>query len=494
MSDILKMIDKVRSKPMSSYSCTTAVPADFVSEIVPSFDTQSFIIKNFTKLQQKGDAIYSPPLQINGMRWRLKIYPNGNGSVRKEYISVFLELSSVPISSGFPETSQYEYRVQMIHQNSSKFISREFVSDFEVGECWGYNRFFRLDLLAEEGYLNTSKDTLELRFQVRASTFFQKCRDMQFFINQLLQQQSQNLSQIRDLKDRLEHYETKNVNSVHVNNLDFGEFSKKKGSKDLHDVTSAIHQQHAIFHDIGGQSNFTEDLKKLSSDANRRNRSFNVEGYESKQRAESSKNISPKVVHAVVLSEPSEANNSALTVSFSSPNLAINTSFSSSSDLSESEGACGFSCGVIKVQNLLDTVANENDQNEPESLNLAGENDVEYVELTHQNRVRMIPPTHKNQFNLDNSFNEGSESSSLTLLNLFDDHRNSLENNESCNSSKISVSSKTAKTTPSDLENIIFKTSVELGFLNQASGLHSDTIAAKMDCQSPVWKPVRNQL
>lgn len=42
----------------------------------------------------------------------------------------------------------------MIHQQSkdlTKSIVREFASDFEVGECWGYNRFFRLDLLASEG-------------------------------------------------------------------------------------------------------------------------------------------------------------------------------------------------------------------------------------------------------------------------------------------------------------------------------------------------------
>lgn len=95
-------------------------------------------MKNFTKLQQKGDAIYSPPLHINGLCWRLKIYPNGNGSVRKEYLSVFLELSS-----GFPEISKYEYRVQMIHQNSTKIIQREFVSDFEVGGEFAhlFNRF-----------------------------------------------------------------------------------------------------------------------------------------------------------------------------------------------------------------------------------------------------------------------------------------------------------------------------------------------------------------
>lgn len=55
----------------------------------------------------------------------------------------------------------------MIHQagrDSDKNIVREFASDFEVGECWGYNRFFRLDLLASEGYLNESLDTLVLRF------------------------------------------------------------------------------------------------------------------------------------------------------------------------------------------------------------------------------------------------------------------------------------------------------------------------------------------
>jgi len=54
----------------------------------------------------------------------------------------------------------------MVHQASSdptKNIIREFASDFEVGECWGYNRFFRLDLLASEGYLSTTSDTLVLR-------------------------------------------------------------------------------------------------------------------------------------------------------------------------------------------------------------------------------------------------------------------------------------------------------------------------------------------
>ena len=73
----------------------------------------------------------------------------------------------------------------MVHQASNdptKNIVREFASDFEVGECWGYNRFFRLDMLAAEGYLNTKSDVLVLRFQVRPPTFYQKCRDQQWYV------------------------------------------------------------------------------------------------------------------------------------------------------------------------------------------------------------------------------------------------------------------------------------------------------------------------
>lgn len=66
----------------------------------------------------------------------------------------------------------------MVHQASNdptKNIIREFASDFEVGECWGYNRFFRLDLLASEGYLNMQSDTLILRCVIKPSSHILLC-------------------------------------------------------------------------------------------------------------------------------------------------------------------------------------------------------------------------------------------------------------------------------------------------------------------------------
>ncbi|KAJ0180337.1 hypothetical protein K1T71_003741 [Dendrolimus kikuchii] len=206
-SELSKMIHQVRKKPMASF-VTAPVPADFHSEIVPSYDCSTFSLTNFTQLQHAAAPIYSAPLHVNGLCWRLKVYPDGNGVVRGNYLSVFLELSA-----GLPETSKYEYRVEMLHQvsrDSSKNIVREFASDFEVGECWGYNRFFRLDLLASEGYLNPDSDTLILRFQVRPPTFYQRCRDQQWYINQLITMQNQHILQINDLKERLSLEMTRN--------------------------------------------------------------------------------------------------------------------------------------------------------------------------------------------------------------------------------------------------------------------------------------------
>ncbi|CAI9612098.1 unnamed protein product [Staurois parvus] len=198
--EILMMFQQVHRKPMASF-VTTPVPPDFTSELVPSYDSTTFVLENFSTLRQRADPVYSPPLQVSGLCWRLKVYPDGNGVVRGYYLSVFLELSA-----GLPETSKYEYRVEMVHQSSNdpaKNIIREFASDFEVGECWGYNRFFRLDLLANEGYLNRANDTVILRFQVRSPTFFQKSRDQHWYISQLEAAQTSYVQQINNLKERL---------------------------------------------------------------------------------------------------------------------------------------------------------------------------------------------------------------------------------------------------------------------------------------------------
>lgn len=203
--ELLMMIMQAQLKSTKSY-ISAPIPPDFASELVPQYDSCSFLIERFSQLQMEGLAVYSKSLLVNGLCWRLKVYPCGNGPARGEYLSVFLELSSGP-----PGSSKYEYRVQMMHETASKEISREFVSEFEIGECWGYNRFFPIDLLATEGYLDAEKDSLELRFQVRPSTYFQRSRDQQWYIHQLLKTHQQQATEIGDLKEQLDRERKQNL-------------------------------------------------------------------------------------------------------------------------------------------------------------------------------------------------------------------------------------------------------------------------------------------
>ncbi|EZA51508.1 E3 ubiquitin-protein ligase TRIM37 [Ooceraea biroi] len=96
-AELSRKIHQIRKKPMTSF-VTAPVPA----EIVPGYDSATFTMQNFTQLQLKADPVYSAPLHVNGLCWRLKVYPDGNGVVRGNYLSVFLELSA-----GLPETSKY---------------------------------------------------------------------------------------------------------------------------------------------------------------------------------------------------------------------------------------------------------------------------------------------------------------------------------------------------------------------------------------------------
>lgn len=117
---------------------------------------------------------------------------------------------------GGNEVATYEYGIELLHRTRpNQRIVRKFSSDFEaslsarfyilkhnvrffmndleirrtqdiqckvgtyflsallldqVGACWGYYQFFRIDLLEKEGYLQLDEDTITLRFYVRPLT------------------------------------------------------------------------------------------------------------------------------------------------------------------------------------------------------------------------------------------------------------------------------------------------------------------------------------
>ena len=79
-----------------------------------------------------------------------------------------------------PRAQVYEYRVELINQrNSADTVFRLYQSEFEVGECWGYNRFYKIDSLEANGFLSSdSDDCIILKYYVRPPTFHQLSKDM----------------------------------------------------------------------------------------------------------------------------------------------------------------------------------------------------------------------------------------------------------------------------------------------------------------------------
>jgi len=77
----------------------TNVKKEFDSDFIPLYKSRSFEIKNYSILRDNSDIIYSDPFIIDSIKWRLKIYPNGNGVSEGEYFSIFLEMVEGPWDS-----------------------------------------------------------------------------------------------------------------------------------------------------------------------------------------------------------------------------------------------------------------------------------------------------------------------------------------------------------------------------------------------------------
>ncbi|EFC39449.1 predicted protein [Naegleria gruberi] len=178
--DIVRVVDEINKKPTVAFN-KIAVTESFPNEIVPPYEGGQFRIENYSELLKTTEVIYSDPITINGLQWRLKVYPNGTGVAKGVFISVFLEMFK-----GLTEPKKYHYKVEMVNKrDTSKNIERSFASIFESGECWGYNRFYRVSELAGNGFIDVDDDVLNLNFFVRPTSYFELCLEQARYIKDL---------------------------------------------------------------------------------------------------------------------------------------------------------------------------------------------------------------------------------------------------------------------------------------------------------------------
>lgn len=55
---------------------------------MPNYHKFAYKLRNYPELPDS--IVYSDPCLLNGIEWRLKIYPRGNGGAKNTHLSVFL--------------------------------------------------------------------------------------------------------------------------------------------------------------------------------------------------------------------------------------------------------------------------------------------------------------------------------------------------------------------------------------------------------------------
>ena len=179
-NNLIKSLKEIKLKLLTENADIDKFPNNFSLNIqnplVPKYESGIFEVRNFENI--KSDKVmYSQEMRIGGLTWKMKLYPKGNPTSKGEYISIFLELQN-----GVNEPSKYYYILELINFKNRRNYCMEYSSNFTNGECWGYSKFYKIDKLKEDGFLNENGDMI-IKVHIRPESFEQLSRDLKGYID-----------------------------------------------------------------------------------------------------------------------------------------------------------------------------------------------------------------------------------------------------------------------------------------------------------------------
>lgn len=71
---------------------SSTVSLSLPNPFLPAYTTSTFTLPSFTHHRLAGNVLFSPPVLLDGVAWRLKVYAGGNGVGKSGYVSVFVEM------------------------------------------------------------------------------------------------------------------------------------------------------------------------------------------------------------------------------------------------------------------------------------------------------------------------------------------------------------------------------------------------------------------
>ena len=185
--DIIKQIKQLNVTSYNEEQLFKHVSLDLSNEItndvIPKYASAKFEVDNYKTLlhNENSDIIFSPQMRINGLIWRVKLYPCGNHSAKGEFVSVFLELTD---GLGVMDKNVYFYKIELINYEGKKNFIQEYSSEFANGESWGYSKFFRLDRLEKEGFIHKN-GKIGINVYIRPQNYECLVRDLKSYIDVL---------------------------------------------------------------------------------------------------------------------------------------------------------------------------------------------------------------------------------------------------------------------------------------------------------------------
>lgn len=101
-------------------------------------------------------------------------------------------------------------KVELLRINHSPkevkvIIRKEFRSEYQRRESWGYDKFTRVHNLYQNGLVTDAQDELHLRVSIAVSSFHQGCKEIDELIAQRELTKIKNIQKIEMLRKKLEN-------------------------------------------------------------------------------------------------------------------------------------------------------------------------------------------------------------------------------------------------------------------------------------------------
>jgi tripartite motif-containing protein 37 len=164
-------VDCIRDK-FNKLTVSVVLPSIGNDEMVPPFESFEHRIPDFVEhverfrglAESECRYIYSKTMRLYDLKWRMKIFPSGNGSGLNTHVSAFVELLD-----GIKAAISIVYQVEVVSPmiDGRPFI-RVYHSKFETLDSWGWNKLIQLQ---DVGRFIDENGGVVLRLSVRPENF-----------------------------------------------------------------------------------------------------------------------------------------------------------------------------------------------------------------------------------------------------------------------------------------------------------------------------------